>query len=65
MGFIRFVFYFVVGYAILRVLKMLFAPKRPVQNARYDGRGDHEKPRDSKKMNTDGIGDYIDYEEVK
>ena len=65
MGFIRIVFYIAVGFAVLRGLKVLFAPKRPVQNARYDGPGDHEKPRGSKKMNTDGIGDYIDYEEVK
>lgn len=64
MGFIRFVFYIVVGYAVLRVLKMLFAPKKPVQDARREA-PDNANPRGPKKMNTDGIGDYIDYEEVK
>lgn len=65
MGFIRFVFYIVVGYAVLGVLRMIFSPKKPRPNNRK------EKPRDtpdaasSRRMNTDGIGDYIDYEEVK
>jgi hypothetical protein len=64
MGFIRIVFYIVVGYAVLRVLGMLFAPKKPVQDARRES-PDNRNPRNSKEMNTDGIGDYIDYEEVK
>ncbi len=64
MGFIRFVFYVVVGYVILRFLRRLFAPKTRSGN-RAQNSGGGEKNRSDQKLNTDGIGDYIDYEEVK
>lgn len=64
MGFIRFVFYVVLGYMILRLLKKLFAPKKKPAN-REQKAYSHTKKGSEPKLNTDGIGDYIDYEEVK
>jgi hypothetical protein len=64
MGFIRFVFYVVLGYMILRLLNKLFRPKRKPVNRDQKSDGYSKKENDP-KLNTDGIGDYIDYEEVK
>ena len=63
MGFIRFVFYVVVGYMILRLLRKLFTPKKRPENRRHRSDSYSKKGSDP-KLNTDGIGDYIDYEEV-
>ena len=66
----RFIFYAVVAWLVFRWLDMLFSPSKSRRRStppppRRPNQGGSAKSSQTKKPNSDKIGDYVDFEEVE
>jgi hypothetical protein len=64
----RFIFYAVIAWVVFRWLDMMFGGRRRNQKPPFGGSTSQDTPTqdpsDTKKPNSDKIGDYVDFEEV-
>ena len=64
-GLLRTLFFILLGYYVIRWIARFQARKQYREEQSITTRDSEKKSQDTKNMNTDSIGEYVDYEEVK